>query len=285
VYNSEGLLKHIDMFLNRLFPRVFYGWYVVAACLLIVLYTSGVVLYGFTSVFRPIAEEFNWSYTQVSLATSLRGVEVGVLAPLMGLLVDRWGPRRLVFAGSFIVCFGCLLLSQVNSLAMFYLAFAFISVGMSTSTGTVMVTAVVNWFRRRIGIATGIVVSGFGLGGLMVPLITWLIDTLDWRTAMGILGIGMVVIVVPVSFVIRHKPEHYGYRPDGLAADEPEKGKPVEPEPLEKNISVRQAVRGRPFWHLAIASMCHSTIVGMVVTHMMPFLSSVGIVRSAAARF
>ncbi|MFH1648101.1 MAG: MFS transporter [Chloroflexota bacterium] len=274
------------MFLNRIFHRVFYGWYVVGACLIIVLYTSGVVLYGFTSVFEPIAEEFEWSYAQISLAASLRGVEVGILAPLMGFMVDLWGPRRLVFGGSLIVLLGFYVLSLVNSIGMFYLAFAFISVGMSTCAGTVMVTAVMNWFRRRVGIATGIVVSGFGLGGLMVPLITWLIDTMTWRPAMQLLGIGMVVVVLPLSFVIRHKPEQYGYQPDGLpapvnAAD----GRLTGPNPVETSVPVRQAVRGRPFWHLAIASLCHSTIVGVVVTHMMPFLSSIGMVRSVAAVF
>ncbi|MEE8413425.1 MAG: MFS transporter, partial [Dehalococcoidales bacterium] len=200
---------------NRKPPRVFYGWYLVAAAVVIILYTGGIVHFGFTAVFKPIADEFGWSYAQISLASSLRGLEMGLLAPLMGYLVDRWGPRKLIFAGSIIICLGFILLSNVSSLLMYYGAFALIAIGMSTCTGTVLMTAVNNWFRLRAGLATGIVASGFGLGGLLVPLVTKLIDVFQWRRTMVIVGLGMLGTVLPLSFVVRHKPEHYGYLPDG----------------------------------------------------------------------
>ena len=132
------------MGLNQKRSKVFYGWYIVGACLLISVYTAGVVFFGFTAVFEPIAEEFGWSYAQISLAASLRGLEIGLLAPLMGLLVDRWGPRRLIFGGSILVCAGFLILSHVSTLTMFYGAFALIAIGMSTCTQTVLMTAVAN---------------------------------------------------------------------------------------------------------------------------------------------
>ena len=75
-------------------PKIYYGWYIVGACFLIALYTGGVVYYGFTAFIDPIADELGWSYTQISLAASLRGLEMGFLAPVTGMLVDRWGPRR-----------------------------------------------------------------------------------------------------------------------------------------------------------------------------------------------
>ncbi len=131
--------------------KVFYGWYIVGACSIILLYTGGVVILGFTAVFEPIAEEFGWSYAQISLAASLRGLEAGLLAPLMGILVDRWGPRRMLFIGSIILCMGFLILSRVSSLHMFYGSFAVIAIGMSTFTQTVPMTSVANWFRRKAG--------------------------------------------------------------------------------------------------------------------------------------
>ena len=69
--------------------KVFYGWWIVGACFFIALYTGGVVFYGFTAVFEPLAHEFDWSYAQISLAASLRGLEMGLLAPFVGMLVDR----------------------------------------------------------------------------------------------------------------------------------------------------------------------------------------------------
>lgn len=144
--------------------RIFYGWYIVVAALLITLYTGGVAHFGFTAVFEPIQKEFGWSYAQISLASSLRGLEMGLLAPLVGFFVDKWGPRKMVFIGSIFMCLGFLVLSRVDSMGMFYAAFILIATGMSLCAGTVLMTALANWFHKKAGIAMGIVVSGFGLG-------------------------------------------------------------------------------------------------------------------------
>ena len=265
-------------------PRFFYGWYIVGACVLITLYTGGVVHFGFTAVFEPIAEEFGWTYAQVSLASSLRGLEMGLLAPLVGFLVDRYGPRRLIFLGSIIAFSGFFLLSQTNSLLTFYIAFGLLAVGMSTTAGTVLLTPIANWFHRRAGIAMGIVASGFGLGGLLVPIVTVLIDTLEWRTAMTVVGIGMLVIVLPLSFLVRHKPEPYGYVPDGERIDFGDDIDITSSKPSDEiNITLKQAFKSRTFWQLGFSSMCHAFVVGAVVTHMMPYLSSVDIARTTSS--
>ncbi len=269
---------------NQKRSKLFYGWYIVGASLIIYLYTGGVIYFGFTAVFEPIANEFHWSYAQISLASSLRGLEVGLLAPAVGFLVDRWGPRRLIFTGSILVSMGFLLLSRVSSLAMFYGAFALIAIGMSLCAGTVLMTAVANWFRSKAGVATGIAASGFGLGGLLVPIVTILIAMLEWRTAMLTVGLGMLVIVLPLSLLMRHKPEQYGYQPDGEVNSNLET---IRVQGLtagaEINITAKQALRNRAFWHLAFAAMCHGFVIGAIVTHMMPYLSSLGISRSTSS--
>jgi len=264
--------------------KVFYGWYIVGACVVITLYTGGVVHFGFTAVFEPIAKEFGWTYAQISLASSLRGLEMGLLAPLMGFLVDRWGPRRLIFSGSILTCLGFLLLSRISSLGMFYAAFALLAVGTSTCTGTVLMTAVANWFNRKAGMAMGLGACGFGLGGLLVPIVTYLIDSLDWRTAMVVVGFGMLVVGLPLSLVVRHRPEQYGYLPDGEPAEPFETAGVSAPLPvLETDITAKQALKGRTFWQLGISSMCHAFVIGAVITHLMPYLSSVGIARSTSS--
>ena len=264
-------------------PKIFYGWYLVAASVGIILYTGGIAHFGFTAVFESIANEFGWSYAQISLAASLRGFEMGLLSPLVGLLVDRWGPRRLIFFGSFIICLGFLLLSRVNSLGMYYLAFVVIAIGMSTCTGVVLMTAVTNWFSRQAGLATGLVASGFGLGGLLVPVITKLIDAFQWRIAMVTVGLGVLPIVLPLSLMIRHKPEDYGYQPDGDVAETAgTNDSKVATATDEVNISIKEVLKGRTFWQIGFSSACHSFVVGAVVTHMMPYLSSVDIIRSVS---
>ncbi len=264
-------------------PRIFYGWYVVLASVIITLYTGGVVNFGFTAVFDPLIKEFGWSSAQISFAASLRGLELGLLSAVVGLLVDKWGPRRLIFGGAILIFLGYLILSGVSSLIMFYTAFALIALGLSACAGVVLLTAVTHWFRRKAAIATGIVASGFGLGGTLVPLVTMLIDNFQWRPAMLMIGIGMLIICLPLSLIVRHRPETYGYLPDGELNAIPLKEVSNQKLPTEVQMTVWQALRDRAFWHVSLSSMCHSFVVGAVVTHIMPYLGSVGIDRSASS--
>jgi MFS transporter, OFA family, oxalate/formate antiporter len=263
--------------------KVFYGWWIVGALFLISVYDYGAINYGFTAMFEPISQEFGWSYTQISFAASLRGAEAGIIAPIAGILVDRWGPRRLLLIGGFINGLGLILLSRIESIGMFYTAFILISMGMSASTNTVPITAVVNWFRKKVSIATGIMVSGSGLGGLMIPVIVLLIMKFGWRTSVLFMGLGCWAITMPLSLLVRHKPEQYGYLPDGEAAGAETAAKKTSPAKAnEADIGARQALRSRTFLHIALVFMYSSFIITAVTTHVMPYLDSVGIARSTS---
>ncbi len=270
------------------FPTVFYGWWLVGASILVAMYVGGGVFYGFTAIFEPIANEIGWSYTQISLAASLRGLEMSLFAPLVGIMTDCWGPRRLLFGGVIFTSLGMFLLGRTNSLGMFYGAFVLIAIGMSTCTMTVLMTAVANWFRRRVGIATGIAISGFGLGGLMVPAIEWLIEAYGWRVAVSFLALGMLVLMLPLSLLFRHKPEQYGQQPDGepirdmTAVDESLASIPL--VAAREDVSARQAFKSGAFWSIALASACHVMLVTAVITHVMPYLSSIDVARSTSSQ-
>jgi sugar phosphate permease len=261
--------------------RIFYGWWIVVACSLIALYRSGALAYGFTAFFEPIVQEFGWNYTQVSIAFSLRGLEMGVLAPIMGFLVDRFGPRKLAFGGTLIVGCALILLSLTNSLVMFYSIFALLSLGAGGSTSTVMITAVAHWFRRNVGKAMGVVACGFGAGGILLPLIVWLIDLNGWRSALIIIGLGMWALGIPLSFVIRQRPEHYGYLPDGEIPAEPVSGH--ETRKMGEEGGFREALKNKNLWKIGVAEAIRLMITMAVVTHMMPYLSSIGMSRAHAA--
>lgn len=265
-------------------PKPFYGWYIVAACALISLYVGGVVNFAFTAVFAPLNQQFGWNYAQISLASSIRSLELGLLSAVVGLLVDRLGPRKLLLSGVVLIFFGYLLFSRVSSLAMFYASFALISAGMGACTGTVVFTPITHWFRRKSAVAIGIVTSGFALGGLLVPVVTELIGSFDWRTAMLIVGAGTLVICLPLGLVVRRRPEDYGYLPDGDTAPRTDAEEAALPEHLiETNVTVWRALRERAFWHITLSSMCLSFVVGALVAHVMPYLGSVGVDRSTAS--
>ena len=263
---------------------MFYGWYIVGAGFLISFYVSGSINLGFTAIFEPIAKDFGWSYTQISFAASLRGLETGLLAPVAGILMDRWGPRRLILGGALLNGLGLVLLSRITSLAMFYTAFILIAAGVSTATTGLLTAMVANWFRKKAGFAMGITASGVAFGGLLIPLITILIGSFGWRQAMMIVGLGMWTIPLPLSLILRHKPQQYGYLPDG--EENGSRFDEADANPSNKpkiNINTKAALSSLAFWIIAVAFFCHIMPLSAVLTHIMPYLSSVGIERSMAS--
>jgi MFS family permease len=258
---------------------IFYGWWIVLSCFIIGLYVSSIIFFGFTAFIEPIVKEFGWSYTQVSFASSLRGLEMGIFAPFLGFLVDRWGSRILMFLGVITVGLGLILLSFTQSLFMFYLAFLFLSFGAGGCTSIVTMAVIANWFNKKAGKAFGFMASGFGASGLVIPVIVWLIEGYQWRTALVLLGVGMWAIGLPLTCIIRNKPEPYGYLPDGLPPS-PE-GESTLQSP-EINLTLKEALYERSFLYLTLAEFLRFMIVTAVVTHVMPYLGSIGLSRKTA---
>jgi len=260
--------------------RVFYGWWITLACSLIGLYVGGVVFFGFTAFFEPIAAEFAWSYTQISFAISLRGLEMGLMAPFIGFLADFFGPRKILFGGAVTTGAGLILLGQTQSLTMFYGAVLLLAFGAGGCASVVTTTAVANWFRKKAGVALGVVGSGIGAGGLLVLLIVHLIDLYQWRTTLVILGLGMWAIGIPLSLVIRNRPEQYGYLPDGDLPGTFSRNHETQDEGVE--IAFTEALKMRTFLYLNLSEALRMMALIAVITHIMPYLSSVGMPRAAA---
>jgi MFS family permease len=174
--------------------KFFYGWWIVLACLIINLYVSSILFFGFTAFIDPLIKEFGWSYTQVSFAVSLRGMEMGIFAPLIGFLTDRYGARKLILTGILAVGLGLILFSRTQSLLMFYGVILLLGFGAGGCTTVVTTTVVATWFKKNLGKALGLMSTGFGASGVMIPLIVWLIDTFQWRTTLLLLGVGFLIL-------------------------------------------------------------------------------------------
>jgi len=264
-----------------MFSKIFYGWWIVLACFFIGFLVSGVNFYGFTAFFEPLVREFGWSHTQVSFASSLRGMEMGILAPLIGVLADRFGSRKLMLAGVIFVGAALVLLSVVQSLAGFYVAMILLAFGAGGCTSVVTMTAVSQWFRKHIGKALALMTSGFGASGLMLPLIVALIDDYGWRTAVVVLGAIIWIIGIPLALVIRDSPEKYGLTPDGLPAAKGMTANVSSHEAAPKK-SYRNILKDRPFLYLNLAEAIRFMALTSVVVHIMPHLSLIGIPRTRA---
>ena len=129
----------------------------------------------------------------------------------------------------------------------------------------------------------GIAASGVAFGGLLIPLITLLVDTFGWRQAMVIIGLGMWAIPLPLSFILRHKPEQYGYQPDGVQGGPVVDDNAILKKCAEINITNKAVLSSRAFWIIAVAFLCHIMPVSAVMTQIMPYFSTIGIERTTAS--
>ncbi|MCX5837807.1 MAG: MFS transporter [Deltaproteobacteria bacterium] len=242
---------------------------------------GGITFFGFTAFFEPIQHEFGWSYTQISLATSLRGLEMGIFAPIVGFLVDRFGSRILLLGGMIVIGIGLILLSFTHSLLMFYLCILFISFGAGGCTTVVTMTAVAIWFKKNVGLALGIMACGYGAGGLIIPLIVFLIDASGWRSTLVILGVGMWFLGIPLSLIVRDRPEELGLSPDGSITESSMTSGHGKGSQKTKGAFL-EIIKKRSFLYLIIAESVRLMTVNAVMTHLMPYLSIIGMSRTAA---
>ena len=270
--------------------RVFYGWWIVLACWAVTLYGGGAFFFGFSAFFKPISEEFGWSRALTAGAISLSQAEGFIEGPIVGPLVDRFGPRKLMLFGVALASIGFLVLSIVNGLLMFYLVYVLLlAIGFNTGFFVAAQAAVANWFIRKRSRALGLLSTANGFGGaVMAPLIAALILAFGWRVAALFLGIGLFAIGIPLAFVVRHRPEHYGYLPDN--AESPDElalaagGSPNSTSPtVELDFTIWEALRTPVFWMLAVAFGLRTMAISATVVHQIPFLTDAGISQQAAA--
>lgn len=258
----------------KLREGVFYGWWVVLACATIHLYLGGTFFYGFTALFNPIAEEFGWSYAIISLAFSFRGFEAGLLAPIVGIFVDRFGSRRLLLCGIVIIGLGFFFFSRIYSLWSFYAVFLIFALGFSLASSVVTMTVVARWFRKRTTLAMGLLMAGFSASGLLVPGVVWFVDQFAWRGAVVMFGVGAWLLGIPLSLVVKEPPR------EEYSAHE-EKTYPTMNQKLT-GMTGKEILRRRDFWLLSIAVLFGGVAGMAIIIHLFPYLVSVGISRQAA---
>ena len=278
--------------------KIFYGWWVVLSAALMQWYGAGVWFYGFSVVFKAILSEFGWARAVTAGAFSLARLEGGLEGPFVGWVIDKMGPRKMALFGAVVAGLGYLLLARMNSLLALYVLFGgVIAFGYNAGFSHAGTAAVANWFIKKRSRALGFYTLGAGVGGAtIVPLIGWLISQYQWRITVAIIGIGMWVIIIPLSFVLRHKPEQYGYLPDGEPPAE-EQSPPkdnsapqasyieteVETHPDELDFTWREALGTASFWILLLGAGARSIGMSSVILHEVAYLTDIGISEVAAA--
>lgn len=254
----------------------FYGWWIVIAGGIGMSIASGINFHGFGNFIIPLSKEFGWSRTVISAVFSLARLESGLLGPIEGYFVDRIGPRRLMLVGIPLMGLGYILMSRINSLTAFFLVYVLgIALGNSLGMSTPMTAAVANWFNRKRGLAFGVMWSGVGLGGLLVPALGWAVERYGWRDAAMFVGIGLIAVGIPIASVMRHRPEQYGYYPDGKAPDGTAAQRPTQAD-LSQDFTAREALRTSSFWFLSLSITARSLVSGGIGLHLVPYFVGLG---------
>lgn len=271
--------------------KIFYGWWIIIAGTIINALNGGVFFYGFSIFFMPLVDEFGWSRAAVSLGVSLSRLERGILAPLIGFLIDRIGPRRLMLFGVSLTGIGYFLFGQINSFGMYLLVFlGCMSIGQGFSTYGPVHTAAANWFIKKRSQVMGILQAGLGAGGILVPVFAMVITRYGWRAGAVAGGATFLVMGLPLAALFRHRPEQYGYLPDGEPARVIETPVTTSAEakadrlpPGELDFSTKEAMKTMAFWLLAIGFGLAQAVSVAVILHSVPYLTGVGISTVAAA--
>jgi len=189
----------------------------VLASSVICMLGYGMGIYSFGVFFKPMMNEFGWSRALTAGAFSMRNIEGGVTSPLVGWAVDKYGSRPVIFIGAIILGSGFMLMFFVNSILSLYLVYGIIiSIGMSTMLYLPNMTALSHWFVRKISRALALLSVGAGVGGFIcAPAAALLIIHLGWRYSFVLIGLTIWVVGIPLSLLIRRRPEDMGLLPDG----------------------------------------------------------------------
>ena len=244
-------------------------------------YNSFLYIYGFTSFINPIIATFGWSYSQIALAITVRSATVGVLNPFIGALADRWSARKLLIIGAIIMGIGYFVLSRISGIALFYTAYVIIGLGGALAIQLVPQTTIARWFRKNLGKANGITGFSVALGGVAVPLLVMVIDSYGWQDTFLFAAIGTWILIIPMAFLFRNKPEEYGQYPDGTLPAESNGSQFVS---LDINgMNVRDAVKTRSFWLIGFGLMVQGGGSLTILAHLMPYLIGAGMEKQQAS--
>jgi MFS family permease len=245
-------------------------WTVVAAVWVTLAIAFG-LNFSFPVFFVALLEEFGWSRGATAGAFSVSSVVQGLLSPIVGILVDRLGPRRVILTGAFLLGGACLLSSRIASLWSLYVMTGVLVAAGVCAVGWVPSAALIaRWFAERQGSVMGLAFSGMGMGVLVIgPLAQWLIAARGWRAAYLVLGLGTLAVLVPLVWL--------GVRDAPVAAAP---ARPVSRASVSRGSrEVRAALRTRPFWALFFAYLCTPLAVFPVVTHQVAFAVDQGFPR------
>ena len=257
--------------------KIFYGHYIVGACMVTQMMYLG-LFFTFSVLFPEFEREFGWSRAQIAGAHSTMFVVMGVVGVFMGRVNDQIGPRLLLTVSTIVFALGFTLMSRIDTLAELYLFYGLLG-GLGLAAHDVAtLSTVARWFRRGRGLMSGFVKSGAGIGQVVIPLLAAvLIVQFGWRNACLIAGIVAMVVMVVASQVMRRDPAALGLRPWGEKDSEA-----LDRATEEEGLTLREATRTRQFWLICLAKLADWYCLFTIIVHIVPYAIDQGLEKATA---
>ena len=267
--------------------RIFYGWWIVILGSLIFAVGSGTLYYSFTIFFLPLKRDFAASSAAISLLYGCSRLEGGFEGPIVGHLIDKFGPRVLIFAGASMTGLGLILLATTNSYWSFFVIYVFIvSLGYNAGFHHPISTAINNWFIRHRGVGFSWISAAGSVGGMILaPLLSYIILNFGWRMGAVAAGLIILMVAVPASLPIHRSPEAIGLHPDGKPPRETELpgSDPTASEPAYSDFTVKEALGTVTYWMLMGTISLRLFVTVALNTHFIPIVVWRGISEATGA--
>jgi MFS family permease len=264
-------------------PRLFYGWLIVFVSAIGLFLGPPLMVFSFSVFFKSLVLDFHASRAAVSFAFSLFNIVGALLIPCTGMLIDRFGPKRVILV--FTLLYGLVLCSSLwvgSSLWQLYLLFTILGITMASGPAPVPYGVVIShWFNRHRGLALGLSMMGIGIGSVVVPILAQrLITIFGWRTAFAIFGGAVLLLPIPViAALLQNDPAQRGLQPDG---DEKNPGSPLQPQD-KQGLTWHEIWHSPIFWTLiCIFSLAGASVHGAVL-HMSAIFTDRGVTAERAA--
>jgi MFS family permease len=269
----------------------YYGWVVIAVAFVTMAIAVNVRT-SFSLLFPQILDEFGWQRGVTAAAFSVGFLSSVVLAPLVGVFMDRWGPRVVIPIGATSAALGLVAATYVSSPIGLYATLGVMVVGASIAMSYhVHSMFLPNWFVRRRGLAIGVAFSGVGVGAIIIlPWLQSMIEANDWRYACIAFAVALVIVVIPLNVALqRRSPADFGLRPDGCGADDGTAGTHgaidviVDRDWAGRAWTLRSASRTPRFWWIAVAYFTALYAWYSVQVHQTRYLVDTGFGADVAA--
>lgn len=254
--------------------KIFHGWRLVAGGAAIQALQSGLLTQAYGNYAVLLERQFGWSKTNFSVAFSLMRAESGLLGPVQGWAIDRFGTKLVMRVGVLIMGLGMIGFSQIHELWQFFATLGLAAIGASLSGFLSITSATVRWFERNRAKALSLSGTGFAIGGIVTPGVVWVLRTIGWRWTAALSGLAIVLVAYPLTALFGDDPEDRGEHVDGLdPATTPKNDRRAEGV-SDVHFTARDAVRTTAFWMISLGHATALLVVGAVIAHLALYLTS-----------